>query len=43
MVEKGTRGGICLSICWYAKANKKYMKVFYENKELSIDIFNIAM
>ena len=26
IVEKGTRGGICLSIHRYAKANSKYMK-----------------
>ena len=35
MVEKGIRGGICHSIYRYAKANKKYMKDYDENKELS--------
>ena len=35
MVEKGIRGGICHSIYQYAKANKKYMKNYDKNKELS--------
>ena len=35
MVEKGIRGGICHSIYRYAKANKKYMKDYIKNKELS--------
>ena len=26
MVEKGIKGGICLGIYWYAKANNKCMK-----------------
>ena len=33
MVEKGMRGRICHSICWYAKANNKYMKDYDKNKE----------
>ena len=33
MVEKGIRGGICHSICWYAKANNKYMKDYDKIKE----------
>ena len=28
MVEKGIRGGICHSIYWYVKANRKCMKDF---------------
>ena len=35
MIEKGSRGGICHSIHWYAKANNRYMKDYDENKELS--------
>ena len=35
MVEKVIRGGICLSIYRYAKANNKYMKDYDKNKELS--------
>ena len=35
MVGKGVRGGICRSIYRYAKANKKYMKDYDKNKELS--------
>ena len=35
MVEKGIRGGICNSIYQYAKANNKYMKDNYKNKESS--------
>ena len=31
----GIRGGICHSICGYAKANDKYIKDHDENKELS--------
>ena len=34
MVEKGIRGGICHEIYRYAKANNKYMKNYYKNKEL---------
>ena len=41
MVEKGIRGGLCLSIYRYAKANNKYMKDFDKNKEWSY--FNIWM
>ena len=35
MVVKGIRGGICNAIHRYAKANKKYVKDYDENKELS--------
>ena len=35
MVEKSIRGGICHSICRYAKANNKYMKDYDKNKESS--------
>ena len=33
MVEKGIRGGICLAIGRYVKANKKYVKDYDKNKE----------
>ena len=33
MVEKGIRGGLCHAIYQYAKANKKCMKDYDENKE----------
>ena len=33
MVVKGIRGGICLVIYWYTKANSRYMKDYHENKE----------
>ena len=35
MVEKSIRGGICHSIYRYAKANKKYMKDYVNNRESS--------
>ena len=35
MIEKGIRRRICHSIYRYVKANKKYMKHYDENKELS--------
>ena len=35
MVEEGIRGGICHAIHRYAKANNKYIKDYYENKESS--------
>ena len=35
MVDKGMRGEICHSIYQYAKANNKYMKDYYKNKESS--------
>ena len=35
MVEKGIRRGICHSIYWYEKTNKKYMKDYNKNKESS--------
>ena len=35
MVEKGIRGGICHSIYQYTKADNKYMKNKYKNKESS--------
>ena len=31
MLEKGTRGGICLAIHWYSKPNNKYMKNYNKN------------
>ena len=34
MVEKGIRGGICHSICGYAKANKECMKDHEKNKRI---------
>ena len=40
MVEKGIRGGMCNSICWYAKANNKYMKSYDKNKESKHLILN---
>ena len=33
MVEKGSRGGICHAIQWYAKANNKYMKNYDDNNK----------
>ena len=35
MVEKGIGGEVCHAIHRYAKANKKYMKDYDKNKELS--------
>ena len=35
MVDKCINGGICHAIHQYAKANKKYMKDYDENKDLS--------
>ena len=35
MVEKPARGGICLAIHRYAKANNKYMQDYDQNKESS--------
>ena len=35
MVEKEIRGRICHSFYRYVKANKKYMKDYDKNKELS--------
>ena len=35
VVEKGIRGGICLSVYRHVKANNKYMKYFDKNKESS--------
>ena len=35
MVEKDIRGGICHSIYWHAKGNKKHMKNYDKNKESS--------
>ena len=44
MIEKGIRGRICHSICWYTKANK-YMKDYDKNKESSylqyLDVNNL--
>ena len=39
MAEKGIRGGICHAVHRYAKANNKYMKNYYKNKELSYLIY----
>ena len=35
MGEKGIRGWICHAICWYAKANSKYIKDYDQSKETS--------
>ena len=35
MVQKGRRGWLYHSICWYTKANDKYMKDYDKNKESS--------
>ena len=35
MVQNGIRGGICHSTYQYVKANSKYMKNYYKNKESS--------
>ena len=35
MAEKGIRGGICLAIHTYAKANNKDMKNYSKNKNSS--------
>ena len=46
MVEKDIRGGICHSIYWYTKANKKYVKDYDKNKESSYlqywDVTNLS-
>ena len=34
-VEKDIRGGVCHSIYWYEKANNKYLKDCYKDKESS--------
>ena len=34
-VERGIRGGICLSIYWYGKANRKWIRNYDKNKESS--------
>ena len=41
MVEKEIRGGICVAIHRYAKANNKYMKNYDKNKESSLDANNL--
>ena len=33
MVKKDIRRGICHAICWYRKANNKFMKDYDRNKE----------
>ena len=47
MIEKGTRGGICNSIHRYTKANNKYIKNYYKNKQSSCvnycDVNDIVM
>ena len=35
MVKNGKSGGICHSVCRYAKVNNKYMKDYNKNIELS--------
>ena len=42
MVEKGIRGGVCISINEYLKTNIAYMKDYDENKEsLHLKYWNI--
>ena len=41
MAEKGIRGGIFHTICWYVKANDKCMKNY--DKIKNHHIFNIGM
>ena len=35
MIKRGIKGGICHSICRYAKVKNKYMKSYDKNKESS--------
>ena len=47
MIEKGIRGGICYSICRYAKVNNKYIKDYDKNKDSSYpqywDVNNLCL
>ena len=42
MFEEGTRGGMCQATYRYAKANNKYMKNYYKNKESTFLIYDDA-
>ena len=42
MVEKGIGGGICHSICRYAKANKKYMKDHDKKKSSYLQYWDVS-
>ena len=42
MIEKGIRGGICLAILRYSKANNKYLKDYNKDEEESFLQYNDA-